>query len=142
MKFKNLMLSTTLFGILLVCCMSTANSNFVTLIDGRQIDKSLVGVWEGTIAPTENNKISKSWKITRKSDGTFLKLVVISIGGRRQQFKKSGTWYIEKGTYYESEPNSTIHAKFYYSFVNKSNIEFRSADSEKNIKFIETIDSK
>ena len=90
-------------------------------------EKSLIGIWDGTLKSSKN-PLSKTWQITRKSDGTFIKNEIWMIKGRVQKINRKGTWCTKNGNYYEQYDSAENLQSKEYQLLTDHKIQVTSKD--------------
>ena len=110
-------------GIFLVSCAST--SNFVNIEDGKQIDKRLVGDWEGVETGQQYANVTKGWDLLRMEDGKY----IIDFNANGETFRESGKWWVKDGKYY-SQHSSGATEVYEYTVNNNDEIHFKTVKTD------------
>lgn len=130
---KTLFLAGT--GLLLSGCANTQN---ITLENGKKIAKPLIGSWSGSYQTPELRFSSRSWEIERKADGTYTSFTVLTVKGRAQKFRGKGTWWTDNQKYYQKLDSNDYPDVFEYTVIDGKQIKFKSANPDnENMEYIE-----
>ena len=141
-KIKSLLVILTMISLVFTSCLATKN-----LTNGKQIDKQLVGVWQGSEKDQQVLGIEKKWKMNRKKNGTFsLKFTIIQ-DGETVKFIEKGIWRVEGNTFFEYHKNSGKTDKYKFTILNEEQVKFEMLYTEvdfvgPNYSFINTKKSK
>ena len=117
------------------CCIALLFSCAITAQQKNKMfkkqDQNFVGIWAVSLKSTKS-PFTKSWQITRKPDGTFIKNEVWSIKGRMQKINTKGNWWTKNGSYYEKNDTEEKIERHHYQLLKGDAIKFKSPKSEKN----------
>jgi hypothetical protein len=134
----------THFLIVLVSILTLSSCTSIkTLSNGKQIDKNLIGIWQGSETDQQIKGMKKEWKMTRSDDGTFVLEFKTISEGEIDEFIEKGTWWINGNTFFEYHDNSGKTDTYNYLVLNKEQIQFEMKNTEvkfedKNYTFIDT----
>lgn len=104
----------------------SSKSNFIKLPNSKQIDKRLVGVWEGIEKNNQIEGMTKEWKMTRKPEGEFILEFKVIINKRVQKITEEGIWWVENGIFYEFHDKSGKTDTYKYEILNKDQVKFKA----------------
>jgi len=133
------LLQLAFVGLLLMSC-----SALTTVSNGKQIDKRLVGTWEGSEKNEQMEGMTKEWIMTRSSDGTFVLDFTFYQDGERHKNVETGNWWVQDGKFYESHTESGMTDTYTYQVLDKDHIKFKSdmMSMEMNKDSYEFIDTR
>lgn len=143
-NFKtSLMKNNILFFVLFIFLAISSCSSSKTLPDGKQIDKRLIGVWEGSEKDHQISGVEKKWTMERKEDGTFSLHFVATKDGRTNESTEEGNWWVEGTTFFEYHEYSKKTDLYKFTILNKKQVKFTMTDSymafnNANYTFIDT----
>lgn len=124
-------------GILFQSCSSA--SNIITLKNGSQIDKRLVGNFTGSETGQQYKDVTKSWDALRMDDGKF----IIDFNADGEKFRESGTWLIKDGKYYETHNDGKTDV-YNYEVLDNDHVKFTMLHTDlqkfniENYTFVDT----
>lgn len=121
MKLRNL-----IFFSILGLMISSCSTQMLTLSNGKQIDKRLVGNWTGSESEQQIDGVNKSWEMIRSEDGSFILDFTFTQFGKTQNSKETGNWWIENGKFNEFHNESGKTDIYKYEILNKNQIKFIS----------------
>ena len=136
--FKNILS----FFLILILTLSSCSS-IKTLTNGKQIDKKLVGNWEGSENDKQVKGLKKEWLMTRDDDGTFTLNFKTIYDGETDEFIEKGNWWVEGYKFYEYHTDSDKTDSYKYVVLNKDQVKFEMFNTDidfedKNYTFIDT----
>ncbi|MFA7617269.1 MAG: lipocalin family protein, partial [Weeksellaceae bacterium] len=99
---------------------------FITLPDGKEIDKRLIGTWEGSEKNNQMEGMEKKWTMIRNEDGTFHLDFEFTMDGDTEYSEETGTWWIEDGKFHEYHDYSDETDIYDYEVLNKKSVKFKS----------------
>lgn len=139
MKNKNLLLL-----LITVISLMSCTSQMVSVSDGKQIDRRLVGLWTGSEKDQQIEGVTKSWEMDRRIDGTFELDFQYTMNGDTQFSTETGNWWVEDGKFYEKHNESGNTDVYSYTVLNKNQVKFSSEDisTEMNTDSYEFIDTR
>ncbi|AXP81920.1 hypothetical protein CJ739_2855 [Mariniflexile rhizosphaerae] len=137
-KIKNLFTVITVVTLTLSSC-----SSLKTLSNGKQIDKNLVGIWEGSETDKQVQGLKKDWQMTRSDDGTFILNFKTTYEGETEELIEKGNWWVKGKLFFEYHENSDETDTYKYVLLNKDQAKFEMINTEvefedKNYTFIDT----
>lgn len=142
---QNMMRKITVnYLILLVSVLSFSScSTTVTWPNGKQIDKKLVGTWEGSEMDKQVAGMKKEWKKIRRDDGTFTLDFTMIQNGETDKLIDNGNWWVEGSNFFEFHENSDKTDTYKYVVLRDNQIQFEMINSEmefadSNYTFIDT----
>jgi hypothetical protein len=103
------------------------------LPNGKQIDKRLIGVWQGSEKDKQTSGLEKEWTMERNSDGTFTLNFITIQDGESDEFIETGNWWVKGNTFFEFHDNSGATDKYKFTVLNKEQVEFKMINS--NVEF-------
>lgn len=138
---KNIIL-TNLIPLLLLAIPSSAQLTQIS--NGKQIDKRLVGTWEGSEKDEQMQGLAKKWTMIRNADGTFELDFTAKLDGEDVSSNETGTWWIEDGKFHEYHDYSGMTDIYDYEVLSKNKVKFKSSVMvmEMNTESYEFIDNK
>ncbi len=133
------LLQLAFVGLLLMSC-----SALTTISNGKQIDKRLVGAWEGSEKNEQMEGMTKEWIMTRNNDGTFVLDFTFYQDGERRKNVETGNWWVQDGKFYEAHTESGMTDTYTYQVLDKDHIKFKSdmMSMEMNKDSYEFIDTR
>ena len=118
-------INITIFSILIIIIFGfTSCSTTKSLSNGKNIDKRLVGIWTGFENDDQVKGMRKEWEMIRNNDGTFVLDFKAITSEETQEFIEKGTWWIEKGQFFEYHSESDKTDIYNYEVLNKNEIRF------------------
>lgn len=132
------------FLIVLVSVLTLSScSTFKTLSNGKQVDKKLVGVWQGSEFEKQVKGLKKEWKMTRRDDGTFTLDFTTTYDGETDKLIENGNWWVEDNKFFEYHEDSDKTDTYKYIVLNKDQIQFEMISTgvefeDENYTFIDT----
>lgn len=99
-------------------------SSIKTLPIGKQIDKKLVGIWEGSETDKQVKGLKKEWRMIRNDDGTFTLNFKTTYQGEIDELIEKGKWWTNENTFYEYHENSDKTDTYKYIILNKNQVRF------------------
>jgi len=114
-----------------------------TLDNGKQIDKRLVGIWQGSEKDQQVLGIEKRWEMDRKEDGTFTTNFEFILDGETFSSIENGNWWVEGNVFFEHHENSGKIDSYKFIVLNKEQIKFKMLTTDfdfavSNYSFIDT----
>jgi len=123
MKNKNIIALVILTSLIIVSC---GTKKFLFKIeDDKQIDTRLVGIWEGSEKDNQILGMTKEWKMTRNSDGTFLLDFKVTIEDEIEKTTEEGSWWVKNGLFYELHTISGKTDIYKYQVLNENQVKFK-----------------
>jgi len=141
-KTKSLLVILTMISLVFTFCLTTkAQTN------GKQIDKRLVGIWQGSEKDQQVLGIEKKWKMNRKKNGTFSLNFTTIQDGKTGKLIEKGNWRVEGDTFFEYHKNSGKTDTYKFTILNEEQVKFEMIYTdinfaELNYSFIDTKISK
>ena len=129
MKTTKSLLAILTISIVFTSCLTTR-----TLTNEKQIDKRLVGVWQGSEKDQQFLGIEKKWEMDRKKDGTFSLNFTTIKDGETDKFIEHGNWWVEGNTFFEYHENSEKTDTYKFTILNKEQVKFEMIST--NIDFV------
>jgi hypothetical protein len=139
MKKTNLFLVIlTLISLVFTSCLTTK-----TITNGKQIDKRLVGIWQGSEKDQQVLGIEKKWEMNRKKNGTFSIIFTTIQEGKTDKFIEKGNWWVEGNIFFEYHKNSGKKDTYKFTILNEEQVKFEIIYTdfdfaEPNYSFIDT----
>ena len=114
-----------------------------TLTNGKQIDKRLVGIWQGSEKDQQVLGIEKKWEMDRKINGTFSIIFTTIQDGETVKFIEKGNWWVVGNTFFEYHKNSRKTDTYKFTILNEEQVKFEMIYTdfdfaEPNYSFIDT----
>ena len=118
-------------------------TSIMTLSNGKQIDKKLVGIWQGSETDQQIEGMKKEWKMTRTEEGTFVLEFKTIYNGKKDEFIEKGNWWIDGNKFFEYHDNSNKTDTYKYLVLNENQVQFEMINTEiefenNNYTFIDT----
>lgn len=134
------------FLVLLFSSYATSQET-ITLVNDKQIDNRLIGVWKGSESDKQKADLKKEWVMERNSDGTFTLNFKTFYQGKTDELVESGNWWVKGNTFYEYHTNSNKTDTYEYTVLNDEQVKFKMLSTEidfndENYTFIDTKFSK
>lgn len=134
------------FLVLLFSSYATSQET-TTLVNDKQIDNRLIGVWKGSESDKQKADLKKEWVMERNSDGTFTLNFKTFYQGKTDELVESGNWWVKGNTFYEYHTNSNKTDTYEYTVLNDEQVKFKMLSTEidfndENYTFIDTKFSK
>jgi hypothetical protein len=137
-KTKSLLVILTMISLVFTFCLTTkAQTN------GKQIDKRLVGIWQGSEKDQQVLGIEKKWKMNRKKNGTFSIIFTTIQYGKTGKLIEKGNWWVEGNTFFEYHKKSRKTNTYKFTILNEKQVKFEMIYTdidfaEPNYSFIDT----
>ena len=137
-KTKSLLVILTMISLVFTSCLTTK-----TITNGKQIDKRLVGIWQGSEKDQQVLGIEKKWEMNRKKNGTFSLNFTTIQDGETDKFIEKGNWWVEGNTFFEYHKNSGKTDSYKFTILNEEQVKFEMIYTdidfaESNYSFIDT----
>jgi hypothetical protein len=124
-KTKSLLAILTMISLVFTSCLATK-----TLTNGKQIDKRLVGIWQGSEKDQQVLGMEKKWEMDKNKDGTFSLNFKAIIDGKTYEVIENGNWWVEGNTFFEYHENSGKTDIYKFTILNKKQIKFEMISTE------------
>lgn len=130
-KIKLLLTILTISSLAFTSCFSTQ-----TLPNKKQIDKRLIGTWQGNEKDQQVYGTEKQWTMNRNGDGTFSLNFKTIENGETDEFVETGIWWVEGNKFFEYHEESGKTDNYKFTIINKEQVKFEMIDT--NIEFAES----
>ena len=137
-KIKSLLVILTMISLVFTSCLATK-----TLTNGKQVDKQLVGIWQGSEKDQQVLGMDRKWKMNRKKNGTFSLHFTTIQDGKTNKFIEKGNWWVEGNIFFEFHKNSGQIDIYKFTILNEEQVKFEMIYTDidfakPNYSFIDT----
>ncbi len=95
----------------------------------KDYDKNLVGCYKGSEQNQQVDGMSKYWVSCRLDGGkSVLLFVMMDKDGNVQQSTENGTWWTQKGKYYELHNVDNVTDVYNYKVLENGDVSFKSIE--------------
>jgi hypothetical protein len=89
------------------------------LIEDKEHDKQLVGIWKGSEKDKQYEGVEKHWILERFENGKYVIMFTTKQDCQVQTFTEKGEWWTKDGKFYETSQGIEDIDVYDYEVVNK-----------------------
>lgn len=110
---------------LLIITLTFVFSSF--LIENKEHDKQLFGVWKGFEKDREQEGLEKHWILQRFDNGKYVIMFTTKQDCDIETFSEKGEWWTQDGKFYEKSEESKTADTYSYEVRDKT-VNFKSVE--------------